>query len=182
MTGSATLDLKLKALADPQRRHLLDLLAEADQGVADLAAESGLAPATVSHHLRVLREAALIGMRREGRHHDFFLLAGGSAEVLQWLNLLRQRRSQPAWNQEAYREQVLRRYLENPARGLPTHPRRRQVVLEWFHSLLERDRLLSLEELEALWSPHCPDWTQVMEALLALGRLQRQERYILVSD
>lgn len=182
MMKADPLDAKLKALADPRRRRLLDLLSHHDRGVDDLARELGLSSATISHHLSLLREAGLIGMRREGRHHDFFLLATGAAEVVQWLNLLRQRRSRPAWNQEAYREEALRGFLEGTGQGLPAHPRHRQVVLEWFHSLLERDRLLTLEEVADLWKPVTPDWEEVLAALLAQGRLERRDRYILVSD
>ena len=181
MAQAESLDRKLRALADPQRRRLLDLLAEADQGVADLARQCELGQSTVSHHLRVLRLAGLAGMRREGRHHDFYLLAAGPAEVVQWLNLLRQRRSRPEWNREAYREQVLRRFLERPE-ALPDHPRRRQIVLDWFHALLERDQLVSLQEVEEKWGRHCPVWRSLLAEMLSQGRLQRQGDYILVSD
>jgi DNA-binding transcriptional ArsR family regulator len=181
MERGRSLDLKLKALADPQRRRILALLAEADQGMEGLCGACGLGQPTVSHHLRVLREAGLAGMRREGRHHDHFLLTAGFGELQHWLDQLRQRRSQPEWNREAYREQVLRAYLQQP-RGLPRHPRRRQIVLEWFHSLLEPGRLLSLEQVEAAWSARSPDWRLVLEEMLGQGRVQRQGDYILVSD
>ncbi|MDP2361431.1 MAG: metalloregulator ArsR/SmtB family transcription factor [bacterium] len=175
-------DLKLRALADPRRRRILELLAVRDRGVADLAEECGLSAPTVSHHLAILREAGLAGMRKEGRHHDFYLVPTGPGELVQWLNLLRQRRSQPAWNQEAYREAALRSFLEHSQRGLPSHPRRRQVVLDWFHSLLERDRLLPVEEVAALWSPHYADWEEILAALVELGRVERRGDYILISD
>ncbi len=55
--------LRLKALADPVRVRLISLLlAHQDTGVrtCDLAPAVGLSEATVSHHLKQLREAGLI--------------------------------------------------------------------------------------------------------------------------
>jgi DNA-binding transcriptional ArsR family regulator len=161
---------------------VLELLAEADQGVLELADSCGLSPATMSHHLQLLREAGLVGMRKEGRFRDYFLQPAGLATSIQWLSQLRLKRSRPGWNQEAYREQSLARFLQGEKQTLPEHPRRRQVVLEWFHSLLERDRLLSVDELDRIWGPHARPWEPVLEELLRQGRLHRQERYILVSD
>jgi DNA-binding transcriptional ArsR family regulator len=55
--------LRLKALADPVRVRLMSLvLSNDDEGfcTCDLAPAVGLTEATVSHHLKVLREAGLI--------------------------------------------------------------------------------------------------------------------------
>jgi|GEM_PF-2333764 len=182
MAAQQGLDLKLKAMGDPVRRRLLDLLAEQDRSVAELAELNQLSLPTLSHHLSLLKEAGLAGMRREGRHHDYFLLSPGLGEVLQWLDHLRQRRSRPDWNREAYREQALRAYLDEPERGLPGHPRRRQVVLEWFHSLLGSGQLLPAQEVEQRFAAITPRWKEVMEALEEAGRLERRDAYILVSD
>jgi len=61
--------LRLKALADPVRVQLMSrLLAGADAGVCtcDLAPAVGLSEATVSHHLKQLREAGLVEGTRKG--------------------------------------------------------------------------------------------------------------------
>ena len=61
--------LRLKALADPVRVRLMSrLLADADEGVCtcDLAPLVGLSEATVSHHLKQLREAGLVEGTRRG--------------------------------------------------------------------------------------------------------------------
>lgn len=61
--------VRLKALADPARVQLMSiLLAEAETGVCtcDLAPALGLAEATVSHHLKQLREAGLVEGTRKG--------------------------------------------------------------------------------------------------------------------
>ena len=61
--------LRLKALADPVRVQLMSmLLAEAETGACtcDLAPAVGLSEATVSHHLKQLREAGLVEGSRQG--------------------------------------------------------------------------------------------------------------------
>ena len=61
--------VRLKALADPVRVQLMSiLLAQADSGVCtcDLAPAVGLSEATVSHHLKQLREAGLVEGTRKG--------------------------------------------------------------------------------------------------------------------
>lgn len=182
MAKDNSLDRKLRALGDPARRRLLELLAQQDHSVGELASLLDLSMATLSHHLSILKEAGLAGMRREGRHHDYFLLSPGLTEASQWLDHLRQRRSRPDWNREAYREQALRAYLDSPDSGLPIHPRRREVVLDWFHSLLETGQLLATTEVESRFAAITPRAAEVLEALVESGRLERREAYILVSD
>jgi ArsR family transcriptional regulator, arsenate/arsenite/antimonite-responsive transcriptional repressor len=63
------LALRLKALADPVRLQLLTLISSAESGEAcncELAAAVQLTDATVSHHLKALREAGLIVGERRG--------------------------------------------------------------------------------------------------------------------
>ncbi|MCU1587944.1 MAG: transcriptional regulator [Frankiales bacterium] len=61
--------VRLKALADPARVQLMSiLLADQETGVCtcDLAPALGLSEATVSHHLKQLREAGLVEGTRKG--------------------------------------------------------------------------------------------------------------------
>ncbi|REE99920.1 ArsR/SmtB family transcription factor [Thermomonospora umbrina] len=65
-TGLATV---FKALADPVRLRLLNMIASADDGeacVCDLTGPFKLTAPTISHHLKVLREAGLIEGQRRG--------------------------------------------------------------------------------------------------------------------
>lgn len=61
--------LRLKALADPVRVQLMsELLARSDTGICtcDLAPTVALSEATVSHHLKQLRDAGLVEGTRKG--------------------------------------------------------------------------------------------------------------------
>src|SRR5437588_232513 len=55
-----------KAIASPARLELLDLLAQGERPVEDLAHEAGLAVANASAHLKVLRQARLLESRKQG--------------------------------------------------------------------------------------------------------------------
>lgn len=55
-----------KALGNPHRLELLDLLAQGERTVDALATESGLTMANASQHLQALREAGLVESRKEG--------------------------------------------------------------------------------------------------------------------
>lgn len=59
--------LLLKALADPVRLRLMSLIADGDETcVCDLNSAFALSQPTISHHLRVLREAGLVSAERRG--------------------------------------------------------------------------------------------------------------------
>jgi DNA-binding transcriptional ArsR family regulator len=70
MTREQTVSLadRLKALGDPTRLAMLDLLAQQREPlcVCDLTPQFPQNQPTVSHHLRLLREAGLIGTEKRG--------------------------------------------------------------------------------------------------------------------
>lgn len=55
-----------KALGNPHRLELLELLAQGERSVDSLATETGLSLANASQHLQALRQAALVETRKEG--------------------------------------------------------------------------------------------------------------------
>jgi rhodanese-related sulfurtransferase/DNA-binding transcriptional ArsR family regulator len=65
-----------KALAHQHRIELIDLLAQGERSVEDLAAETDLPIANVSQHLQVLRMAQMVEIRRQGSH-KFYRVADG---------------------------------------------------------------------------------------------------------
>lgn len=59
-------DKVFKALADPTRRAILDLLIGGDMTAGDIAKHFSHAQATVSRHLAILKNAELVTTRRDG--------------------------------------------------------------------------------------------------------------------
>ena len=75
----------LKAISDPVRRNIVELLKEDKKSAGELASEFNLSGATVSYHLTQLKKAGLI---LESRHKNFIyyeLNASVFEEVLVWI-------------------------------------------------------------------------------------------------
>ncbi|MBI4550797.1 MAG: metalloregulator ArsR/SmtB family transcription factor [Candidatus Latescibacteria bacterium] len=66
-----------RALANPHRLELLDLLAQSERTVEDLAHEAGMSVANASQHLQTLRAAQLVEVRRDGLY-GYYRLADDS--------------------------------------------------------------------------------------------------------
>ena len=74
------------AVASPVRRALLDLLL--DRGplpVQQLASHFAMSRPSVSEHLKVLKDAGLVGEHRSGRHRYYRLEPQPLTELAQWL-------------------------------------------------------------------------------------------------
>ena len=70
------MDEVFRALADPSRRHLLDVLFKRDgRTLTELSAQLDMTRFGTMKHLRVLEEAGLVVTRREGREKRHFLNA-----------------------------------------------------------------------------------------------------------
>ena len=83
---STNIDPVLKAIADPKRRQILDLLAEEDLPVGRIAARFKISRPAVIKHLRVLRTAKLISVRRCGRQRFQCLNAAPLRGVEAWVS------------------------------------------------------------------------------------------------
>lgn len=59
---------RFRALADPLRVRLLDLLRDGELSVSELAARLGAGQQNVSKHLAVLADAGLVARRKDGNH------------------------------------------------------------------------------------------------------------------
>ena len=62
-----------KALADPTRRKILQLLRHGEKTAGELAEQFDMAKPSVSHHFAVLKQADLIESRREGQQIYYYL-------------------------------------------------------------------------------------------------------------
>ena len=61
-----------KALADPQRFEILEHISRAGEvSCGEVASQCPISQATVSHHLKVLVDAGLVSVRREGQRSIF---------------------------------------------------------------------------------------------------------------
>ena len=79
----------LKALADPTRREILNLLKEGRRSAGEISEHFDITGAAISRHLSVLKEADLISDTREGKFIFYELNASVLEETLLWLTDLK---------------------------------------------------------------------------------------------
>ncbi len=72
-------------LAEPVRRRILDLLLERPRLVGELTERLGLTQPGTSKHLKVLREAGLVRVRRDAQRRWYELRPEPLAEIDAWL-------------------------------------------------------------------------------------------------
>ncbi len=101
----------LEALAEPSRRRIVELLRDGEQSVSELVRGTGLAQPAVSKHLRVLRNAGLVEVRREAQRRIYQIRPEPLAELDAWLEPYRR-----LWNE---RLDLLERHLKDKERPTP---------------------------------------------------------------
>jgi len=76
----------LSALADPTRRRVFERLKDGPRPVADIARGLPVSRPAVSQHLKVLKEAGLVGDRPEGNRRVYYLDPDGLGALRKWLD------------------------------------------------------------------------------------------------
>ena len=75
----------MRALSDPIRREILNLLKSGRMAAGDIVDRFDVTGAAVSRHLSVLKEADLIRDKREGKYIYYELNASVLEEILLWI-------------------------------------------------------------------------------------------------
>lgn len=79
----------LKALADPTRREILNLLKAGRLSAGEIAGHFTVTDASISRHLSVLKEADLIRDEREGKFIFYDINTSVLEEIMLWLTALK---------------------------------------------------------------------------------------------
>ncbi|MBB3111357.1 DNA-binding transcriptional ArsR family regulator [Paenibacillus phyllosphaerae] len=74
-----------KALSDPTRRTILDLLREQDMTAGDIADHFDISKPSISQHLTLLKQADLVSSKRDGQHIVYSLNLTVFNELLKWI-------------------------------------------------------------------------------------------------
>src|SRR5262245_58223375 len=81
-----TYSVALTALADPTRRQVFEALQTGPKPVGVIAARLPVSRPAVSQHLKLLRQAGLVGDRPEGTRRVYFINPHGLQELRKWLD------------------------------------------------------------------------------------------------
>jgi len=107
----ATLEI-LDVIAEPTRRRILDAVRDSECSVNDLVEQVGMHQPGVSRHLKVLRDAGLVDVRRDAQRRMYRLRPEPLMQLDAWLEPYR-----ALW---AGRLDALERHLERTSTPIPT--------------------------------------------------------------
>ena len=79
------LNALFKALNDPIRRDILDLLKDKDMSAGDISEHFNIGKPTISHHLDLLRQAGLVTSAKQGQFIIYSISTTVLDEMLQWI-------------------------------------------------------------------------------------------------
>ena len=80
------MEAAIRALAEPRRRRILELVAERELSAGAIAAEFDVTRPAVSQHLTVLKEAGLLAERRAGTRRLYRVRPDGLADLRAFLD------------------------------------------------------------------------------------------------
>lgn len=78
-------ETSFKALADPVRRKILQLLKAGQMSAGEIASHFDMTQATISYHLNVLKKADLISEKKEKNYIYYSLNTSIIEEIMTWL-------------------------------------------------------------------------------------------------
>lgn len=155
-----------KATGQPDRLHILGLLATQPHTAVALGQTLGLKETAVGHHLRLLQKAGLVVETDATPYPIFSFDSQGLAD----LQALVDGRVQP----ESFAEQVLRRYVvEDELQAIPANNEELSVILNWISQKFQPDHRYTENEVTELVGRyyHKP---LILRRLLADHRFLRQ--------
>ncbi|MCS1351270.1 autorepressor SdpR family transcription factor [Mechercharimyces sp. CAU 1602] len=74
-----------KALADPTRRKILDLLEEKNLTAGEIASHFSMSKPSISNHLNILKQADLVLAHKRGQYVLYSLNTSVLEDVIKWL-------------------------------------------------------------------------------------------------
>src|SRR3954466_7547908 len=90
MPRAATTSDPFNAIAEPRRRHILELIAAEERSVGEIADALRLGQPSVSKHLQVLRDVGLVTVRRDGRRALYRTNAEALRTIHDWSRMFAQ--------------------------------------------------------------------------------------------
>ncbi|MEM9493696.1 MAG: metalloregulator ArsR/SmtB family transcription factor [Myxococcota bacterium] len=173
-----------KALADPTRLRMVGLLTENERCGRDLASELRISPATVSHHLKILRQAGLLVETRRQPYVFYALEHSVLQEAMR-------RVSEPETVQEIaagsglppHKRKVLSNFFDGPRlTSIPSQRRKKEIVFEELLRRLPRRREYSEKDLNQFIKTIHPDFCTIRREFIMGRYMEREEGRYWLTD
>lgn len=166
-----------KGLADPTRLRMIAAMVDRPRCGQDLAAEVGVTPATVSHHLRVLTDAGLLREDRQPPYTFYQLDLGqlqGAIKAVSSPKRVRELATASPVDKDA--RDVLRAFFDGPRLlALPTQRKKKRLVLEEVLRRVPRRREYREPDLNRFIEVVHADYCTIRREWIMGGYMEREE-------
>ena len=169
----------LKALADRSRLLIVNSLMEKPRYVEELAEQLGLAPSTVSFHLKKLESAGLLGSAKEQYYMIYSLRRDLLDRPLAELLALEEKDRRPqADRMERYRRKVLKTFFRyGKLIKIPVQRKKREIVLKEIAKRFEPGRRYPEREVNLIIAELHDDFCTIRRDMIA-AKIMARERGI----
>lgn len=168
--------LMFKALADRSRLMIINSLMERSQYVEELAQRLGLAPSTVSFHLKKLEEAGLVGHRKEQYYVIYHVKMDLFEKSLKELTAIDDiRRDHQEERLEQYRQKVIKAFfLNGKLVKIPSQLKKRTIILEELARVFEPGKVYPEKEINLAIADFHEDFCAIRRAFISVKIMERK--------
>jgi DNA-binding transcriptional ArsR family regulator len=169
-----------KALANENRLKMLGVLAGKECGVEELATILNLKAPTISHHLGILKNLGVVGMRVEGNDHLYRLdsegLEGATKRVFASFTSDKVTDLVEGVEFDAWEKKVINNFVKGAQiLEIPAGYKKRLVILKWLVDFFEDGRKYTEKEVNEVLSQHHQDFSTLRRELIG-NKLMERER------
>ena len=165
-----------KGLADPTRLRMVAAMVERPRCGQDLAAEIGVAPATISHHLKVLEKAGLLIETRQSPYVFYQVDLEALQHALRSVTTPKRVKELASTSTlDVDTRHVLRSFFDGPRlRALPMQRKKKELVLEEVLRRIPRRKEYAEPELNRFIEGVFDDFCTVRREWIMGGYLTRE--------
>lgn len=176
MTEQEVIQL-FKCLADKSRLQILKSLSKEDLYVELLAERLGLAPSTVSFHLKKLSDTGVVRSYKT----QYYTMYALCREVfdLQLYDVIAENAEEEIVQKErelAYRQKVIYAFMEyGKLKTIPAQRKKKRIILEEIAKVFSPDKIYSEREVNLLIADFHDDFCTLRRDLISEGLMERKD-------
>lgn len=173
-----------KGLADPTRLRMIAAMVDRARCGQDLAAEVGVTPATISHHLRVLQEAGLLRETRQSPYVFYQLDLEQLQNAVKAVSSPKRVRSLATTSSvDDETRDVLRNFFDGPRlRSIPVQRRKKEIVLEEILRRIPRRKEYAERDLNKFIEVIHEDFCEIRREWIMGGYMEREAGIYRLAD